>query len=139
MNRDDFKQLANLRIEEAKVLLDAGRNEGAYYLAGYAVECALKACIAKQTRRYDFPPDPSKIKDIYVHDLTKLLERAGLKAFHDAEKQSNASFRNNWATVKDWSEQRRYDHSIATASAIDLYNAITARRDGVLTWLKRYW
>lgn len=139
MNRDDFKQLANLRIKEAKILLDAGSYEGAYYPAGYAVECALKACIAKQTRRYDFPPDPSKIRDIYVHDLTKLLERAGLKARHDAEKQLNASFRSNWATVKDWSEQRRYDHSIATASATDLYNAITDQRDGVLIWLEKYW
>jgi HEPN domain-containing protein len=33
------------------VLLEAGLYAGAYYLAGYAVECALKACIAKKTAR----------------------------------------------------------------------------------------
>lgn len=45
MNRVDFRQLAGLRIAEAKVLLDNNLYAGAYYLAGYAVECALKACI----------------------------------------------------------------------------------------------
>ena len=46
MNRADFQRLADVRIDEAGVLLAAGRWSGAYYLAGYAVECALKACIA---------------------------------------------------------------------------------------------
>jgi len=35
--------------------MQAGFFDGAYYLAGYAVECAIKACIAKGTRRYEFP------------------------------------------------------------------------------------
>jgi hypothetical protein len=45
--RRDFRTLAELRAEEARVLLRSRRQLGAYYLAGYAVECALKACIAK--------------------------------------------------------------------------------------------
>ena len=53
------------------MLLKAGHFSGAYYLAGYSVECALKACIAKQTARYDFP-DKSKANDSFVHDLKKL-------------------------------------------------------------------
>jgi len=44
-----------MRLKDAEVLLQKGRNEAAYYLAGYAVECALKACIAKQTKRHEFP------------------------------------------------------------------------------------
>ena len=55
MNRQDFQALARVRLEEAKALRDAGRPAGAYYLAGYTVECALKACIAKRTREHDFP------------------------------------------------------------------------------------
>ena len=39
MNRADLKQLAQLRLREAKALLDGGHAPGAYYLAGYAVEC----------------------------------------------------------------------------------------------------
>ena len=47
MNRTDLQQPALTRLAEAKALLAAGFPAGAYYLAGYAVECALKACIAK--------------------------------------------------------------------------------------------
>ncbi|HLF84399.1 MAG TPA: HEPN domain-containing protein [Blastocatellia bacterium] len=55
MNRNDLKLLAVTRLREAKVLLANGEYSGAYYLAGYVVECALKACIAKRTKRHDFP------------------------------------------------------------------------------------
>jgi hypothetical protein len=55
MKRKDFQELAAVRLKEARVLLRAGCYEGAYYLAGYAVECALKACISKQTERHEFP------------------------------------------------------------------------------------
>jgi hypothetical protein len=51
MNRNHFRQLAEVRIEEALVLFAQGLYDGAYYLAGYAVECGLKACIAKLTNQ----------------------------------------------------------------------------------------
>lgn len=66
MNRRTFQQLSATRLADARALL-AARRYAAYYLAGYAVECALKACIAKQTRRYDFPPDPRSVSRIYTH------------------------------------------------------------------------
>lgn len=47
MNRSDFQKLTELRLTEANALLGAKCYEGAYYLTGYAVECALKACIAQ--------------------------------------------------------------------------------------------
>ena len=69
MNRAGFQHLAELRLREAEALLAAGLPDGAYYLAGYSVECALKACIAKRTREHDFPEKESK--DFYIHDLDK--------------------------------------------------------------------
>jgi hypothetical protein len=42
VTRADFQKLADMRIKEAGILLAAGEFDGAYYLAGYAVECALK-------------------------------------------------------------------------------------------------
>ena len=62
MNRNDFRELAGIRLGEAKVLLDSDRYDGAFYLADYAVECALKACISRLTRRFDFPPDRKSIE-----------------------------------------------------------------------------
>jgi HEPN domain-containing protein len=77
MNRNDFQQLSELRLKEAKALLAAGFPEGAYYLAGYAVECALKACIARKTQEFDFP-EKKRVNDSHTHDLGKLLVLAGL-------------------------------------------------------------
>ena len=49
MNRGEFQEIANIRLRDAKVLLDNECFDGAYYLAGYVIECALKAWIAKNT------------------------------------------------------------------------------------------
>ena len=57
MTRKDFQLLAELRANEAAILAHNGNEQGAYYLAGMAIECALKACIAKKTKRHAFPPD----------------------------------------------------------------------------------
>jgi hypothetical protein len=41
-SRSDFEKLMDLRLKEAKLLLDQKDWDGAYYLAGYVVEFALK-------------------------------------------------------------------------------------------------
>ena len=138
MNRYDLQELAKLRIKEARVLLENECFPGAYYLLGYAVECALKACIAKQTKRFDFP-DRKTVNDSYTHDLERLLGVSGVKVEHNREFNSNPNFALNWSIAKDWSEQARYSASISKTDALDLYSAVTARRDGVLMWLKKWW
>jgi hypothetical protein len=74
MNRNDLQKLAKIRVKDAKVLLDNGRFEGAYYLLGYSVECALKACIAKQINRHEFP-DKELAQKVYTHKLSELLKQ----------------------------------------------------------------
>ena len=138
MNRADLQEISNLRVEEARVLLQNGFYSGAYYLVGYAVECALKACIAKQIRRYDFP-DRKLVNDSYTHDLERLLGVSGLKEELDSESAGNPVLEENWTIVKDWSEQSRYRSSIPENEARDLFSAVTARRNGVLSWLMRWW
>jgi hypothetical protein len=135
LNRNDFQKISSLRIGEARLLYENKRYEGAYYLAGYSVECALKACIAKQTLLHDFP-EKEKVVASYTHKLDPLLRLAGLEnAMHAAASQ----VRLNWAIVKDWSEQKRYDLSISQQEAKDLLSACTARRYGILPWLKTEW
>src|SRR5438067_13809238 len=111
MNRADFQQLAEVRIKEAEVLLNNGYYAGAYYLAGYAVECALKACIAKLTKEYDFP-DKQTVDKSYTHNLSELVNVAQLKDSLDNELKSNRDFEINWNLVKSWSEKARYDTNI---------------------------
>ena len=55
MNKTELENLASIRIKEAEILLTADCYHGAYYLAGYSLECILKACIAKQVKEFDFP------------------------------------------------------------------------------------
>jgi HEPN domain-containing protein len=85
MNRADFHKLTEIRIKEAKILLDRKCYEGAYYLAGYAVECALEACIARKTQAYDFPPQDAKT--FYTHDLDVLVSKADLKTLRELREQ----------------------------------------------------
>ena len=71
VNRTEFQILADVRLRRIKTLLDNGQWDGAYYLAGYAVECGLKACIAKLTKEFDFPPEKELHAKCYSHDLEK--------------------------------------------------------------------
>lgn len=119
-------------------MLRAKHPAGAYYLAGYAVECALKACIAKNTKRYEFP-DKKLADKCYSHDLEQLLGTAGLQAVYDQEIKAKPQLAVNWATTKDWKETTRYDVNINIRQAKQLYQSITAKRYGVLTWLRKYW
>src|SRR5688572_16642943 len=48
VTRVEWQQLAERWLVDAKRLLDDHRWSAAYYLAGYAVECGLKACILKR-------------------------------------------------------------------------------------------
>ena len=45
---------------------------------GYALECAIKACIARQVKKHDFP-DNNIANACYTHKLGDLLGVAGLK------------------------------------------------------------
>jgi len=137
VNRNDFQSVSRERLADARVLLRNRCFGGAYYLAGYAVECALKACIASHVRRYDFP-DKRLVDDSYTHDLSKLVRLAGLEE-ELKKQQSNAEFERNWAVVKDWTETSRYVRTVTRVKARDLYSAIAARRNGVLPWIKQCW
>ena len=139
MNRTDLQQLAEDRTIDAKALLDAGRWSGAYYLAGYSVECALKACIAKQTSLHDFP-DKSFAQEVFTHDLMKLVDLAGLKLQLqlDTTPVANPKLGVNWQLAKKWNEKSRYDQMPQTI-AERLFEAVTDPTNGVLPWIKLFW
>jgi hypothetical protein len=137
VNRAELQQLAKDRILDAKALLAARRWAGAYYLAGYAVECALKACIAKLMKSEEFP-DKNFAEKCWTHDIEKLLVLSGLKAARDADSQADADLSANWGIVKDWSESSRYART-TKAEAQALYDAITDAKHGVLSWIKSRW
>ena len=137
MNRNDFRRLAGTRLKDAETLLRNGRYEGCYYLCGYVIECGLKACVAKLTRRHDFP-DKALFQDAYTHDLSKLLKAARLETAIGAELDRNREFRLNWYVVKERRDQSRYEVP-NSQRAEDLFNAVADRKHGVLRWIEQHW
>ncbi len=137
MNRTDFQQLADLRIAEAATLFGQGHFPGAYYLAGYAVECGLKACIATLTNQHDFPDKEFAIK-CFSHDIEKLVVLAQLQTQRKVDSDADPDLAANWLTVKDWDEQSRYEQK-EQADAQRLLDAITDAVHGVLPWIKQRW
>jgi len=137
MDRKDLQSLSRWRLLEAKALLRAGLPNGAYYLAGYSVECALKACIAKSTRRYDFP-DKQRVDASYTHSLRELVKLAGLEKGLADLKKEDKDFKKSWELVESWREVSRYEvHTSAEAG--ELIEAIGARNHGVIRWIKLFW
>lgn len=139
MNRTDLQTLADIRIEEARALLFSNPPcpDGAYYLAGYAVECALKACIAKQFVQHDWP-EKQFVLDCHTHNLEKLFRLANLFSDRQASGAANPIMGSNFSLVERWNEQSRYErHSLVKAQ--ELYDAITDQTNKVLPWIKARW
>jgi len=137
MDRKDLRALSRVRLSEAMALLKAGLPDGAYYLAGYAVECGLKACIAKETQRYEFP-EKKRADASYTHSLKELVRVAELRDGLQAAKDADPLFARYWNRAQAWSEQSRYGRNFQE-SARALIEAVGDRNHGVMKWAKRYW
>jgi hypothetical protein len=137
VNRDEFRRIAILRLKEARALLLGGHFSGAYYLTGYVVECGLKACIAKRTKRHEFP-DKKLVEDSYTHDLVKLVKTAGLEPVLAADAAADSDFRDNWTTARAWKEDSRYK-TYERQEASNIYLAVAGRKHGVLRWIRQHW
>jgi hypothetical protein len=142
MNRTALQELAEVRLREAAALLAVGLWDGAYYLAGYAVECGLKSCVLNYIaatgvifREKDYA---RKDKGFFTHSPNDLLKLAGLDPELGIAVQSDPTLGTNWDVVKEWTEQARYARH-AEVEAKTLYDAITDPTHGVLTWIKRHW
>src|SRR4029077_2733610 len=132
-NREQFQEFAKRRLAEAKLLASEHHPSGAYYLAGYAVECALKAIIAAQFRANELP-EKGLVNSIYTHNLSELLRLTGLQA----ELQAENELATNWDIVKRWSENARYatcDDAVASA----MLDAIGDDERGLFQWLTSRW
>jgi len=119
-------------------LLAAGQWDAAYYLLGYCVECALKACVAKQFRLHEVP-DKKLVNSFYTHSLDELLTISGVKSEKEIHARADSSFEINWNTVRDWNETVRYDVGITEGFAREMFDAVANTASGILPWLKIHW
>jgi len=141
MNRSDLQKLAEDRLLDAAALLAAGRWAGAYYLAGYAVECGLKSCILSRVGDTGVIFDESQKKfseRCLTHDVEELVKLADLERVRGLDVSANPNLGASWQTVKDWKVESRYAQMTET-KARGLYDAVADGTNGVLQWIRGRW
>ncbi len=139
--RNELKQLAKTRLQEAKVLFDKGFYDGVCYLAGYVLELALKARICKILDLAEYPQSGEISRAFKTHKYGDLFTFSGLeRKFNDAI-GTNSSLLMNWSLLTKWTEEFRY-RPIGSSSKKDaekVINALDNPKDGVFTWIKKRW
>ncbi len=135
--RTDLQSYAQAKLDDACILFQNGRYSNAYYLAGYAVELGLKACIAVHINAETIP-DKEFIRNVWSHKFQVLIGLAGLATELKDQKDKDPVFAANWAIVSEWSPDARYDPRDVT-SAQTIITAIAHPESGVLQWIKIHW
>jgi len=139
LNSAELRSLADDRLLDAQALLSLGRWSAAYYLAGYAVESAWKACILKRVTATGLIFEDHKFAaKCWTHNLEDLSKLAGLDAILGQDVAKRPGLDRNWSTVRDWSEASRYRQTTESDARM-LYDAISNRADGVLPWIRNHW
>ena len=94
--------MAQERAVDARILADQGRSVAAVYLAGYAVECALKAYLQRIGR--GFPTSGQA-----GHDLRELWRVSGFRLADLGDSQGNRTY-----FVERWNTGLRYNDTFDT-------------------------
>lgn len=137
LKRQELEALSIAKLEDATLLFENGRWSNAYYLAGYAVELALKACAARQFIAEAIPPK-GLVNDLHSHNLPRLISLAGLQRELSHRQDADEDFAINWGLVAEWRPEARYQ-AYDRSSADYLLHAIKSDAHGVLQWIRTFW
>ena len=119
---------ANHRYEDAVILLDNRRTNGSIYLAGFAVECALKALIMANSTPKERSKLLEKLKKEHGHNLDALRKELARRGMHMPEEVIDA-----YRRLNTWHSNARYDPLLqSTRDAQDMLNSATLVR-----WVER--
>ena len=141
MNRAHWQNLAEERVLDADVLLQAGRWAGAFHLIGYAVESGLKSCVLAymENSNADIIFRERKFSDnCWTHNIEELVRLAGLRSALDLDMAANRQLGINWIYATQWKEISRYQ-TATEFNARRLYQAVADAADGVLPWIRTRW
>lgn len=148
---EKIRDLAWERIEEAKILCDCGKINGAYYIAGYSVELMLKAAMCCRIGAPNlFDEEDQKVnaidgigdvrRAVKTHNLNTLLFFSGLRtefnSFLKNQPKPQAVFS---SFLENWSESCRYKPIgyIAKQDVEDLIYLLN-NEQGILKWIEKH-
>ncbi len=152
----EIQQLAKARLEEADILCEAGKYDGAFYLAGYSVELMLKAKICESfgidalfDENLQKPYGIKTVRDsVKKHDIRVLFIYSGLLIEFQKAKARKQKLMTAYSylikasgqdTKEDtlWSEQVRY-LPIGSKKQQEVQELIELLKDdeGLLKWIR---
>lgn len=124
-----FYRAADQRFEDAEFLLKAKRTTAAVYLAGYAVECILKALILSNAPKSRQDEVLNQFRGARAHDYDWLLnlyrERGGSELPRDIVRE--------FARVNTWSTRIRYSPSTVPMKRA---TSFTTSAESIVEWAK---
>ena len=135
--------MAKERLAEAELLYSNNFLQGAYYLAGYAVEFSLKSLICKRLGVEVFSQQKGGTNDwgstvakaLQIHELPALLVFAGIQPALKLA-LTEKSFFKDWSKVSEWDEQRRYQ-PIGSNKQVILEFIKSAKR--IMEWVETHY
>ncbi|MEO7175421.1 MAG: hypothetical protein ABIV51_06160 [Saprospiraceae bacterium] len=143
-NPFEIRILAAKRLEEAEILLNNGKFEGAFYLAGYSIELTLKAKICEHldvpnlfaSSEQGKPFLANLRKAVKIHNLETLFTFSGLANKLDIKKSGDQDFSKLFGLIVCWNEDARYStptdiSEISTRKIIEFLKA----KNGLLAWI----
>lgn len=126
-----FYRCAVQRLEDADALLDSERTTGAVYMAGYAIECALKALLLSVLSVANRRKMVRTFRGVLAHDFEWLkaqyLRNGGARPPTEIQELLTTSY-SAWAT-----DLRYKPGNVGRHDAFDFLES--ARR--ILNWAKR--
>jgi hypothetical protein len=127
-----FYQAAKQRFEDGGFLLEAGRTTGAIYLAGYSVECMLKALILSRLSARRRIAVLQQFRGRKAHEYGWLQR----KYFQSGGQPFPATISKAFALVNTWVVELRYEPGTSkyedAAAFVDGVEAILLWADGRL-------
>ena len=143
-----LRAVAALRLDDARALLETGRNarsNGAMYMGGFVIECLLKALLLERHPNLQAAVDPAALSEpdrevhrlLYSHDLDEMLAflpevRTRLESVGDERGRSP------WPAFRDvcaeWTIYARYS---ATQAPIAEAHRFLGTVDEVKEWLRQ--
>jgi hypothetical protein len=105
------------RLDDAQALFDAGRWRGSMYMAGYSLECLLKAKLMQRFRCRTLDKLEEMLharqllraaRSVYTHELEQLLQLLGAVD----RLQANRTTYNYYKYANHWTPAWRYDVSL---------------------------
>jgi HEPN domain-containing protein len=147
ITRDSLRVSSKQKMIEAKFLIDNDYIDLSFYLIGYAIEFALKACVCKNLDIDDLFCEnrQSKVKNELIakfktHDYESLIILSGLyKKKQEIQAKNEELYLDLTYIFKkaNWKPDCRY-YPVSTKSKEDVIEFFKSAKE-LLKWIENYW